>query len=247
MKKNIRISLVTISYNSSKTIKETLTSVKNQTYSNLEHIIVDGKSSDNTLEICNKYPHISKIISESDKGVYDAFNKGLKVASGHIVGFLNSDDVFYDKNVLKTIADNFDDQTDCVFGNLDYINVEGKVVRKWRSKSFHKGAFSEGWMPAHPTFYCRKSIYDQLEGYDDSFDIAGDFELMLRFLEKNNISSKFIDQTLIKMMAGGISNNGIKSKIKIVEEEKRAFQQNKIDFNFFRYIFNKAIKIKDFF
>lgn len=242
-----RISVVTISYNSAGTIHKTLDSLKNQTYKNIEHIIVDGNSADDTIKICDQFPHIYKIISESDKGVYDAFNKGLKVASGEIVGFLNSDDIFYNKNVLQTIAEHFDDQTDCVFGNLDYVNTEGKVVRKWRSKPYQNGFFTKGWMPAHPTFYCRKSIYDRFGRYDDSFEIAGDFELMLRFLEKNKIRSKFIDQTLVKMLVGGISNNGIVSKTKIVKEEKIAFQQNKIDFSFFKYILYKLFKVKEFF
>jgi glycosyltransferase involved in cell wall biosynthesis len=243
----MKISVITISYNSSTTIKQTLKSVQKQSHPNIEHIIVDGKSTDNTLQICNDFNHISKIISESDMGVYDAFNKGLKLASGEIIGFLNSDDVFYDKHSLKKISEKFDEQTDCVFANLDYVNQKGKVVRKWRSKPYQKDAFSKGWMPAHPTFYCRKSIYDQLGGYDDSFDIAGDFELMLRFFEKNKIRSKFIDQTLVKMTPGGISNNGIASKAKIIKEEKRALQQNKISFSLFKYIFNKILRIKDFF
>tara|TARA_B100001093_G_scaffold516799_1_gene596443 strand:- start:82 stop:813 length:732 start_codon:yes stop_codon:yes gene_type:complete len=243
----MKISIITISYNSALTIGETLNSIKNQIQNNIEHIIIDGNSTDNTLKICNQFPHISKIISEPDKGVYDAFNKGLRLATGDVVGFLNSDDIFYDNYSLQTIAASFDDQIDCIFGNLDYINTEGKIARKWRSKPYRKGDFSKGWMPAHPTFYCRKPIYDQLGGYDDSFDIAGDFELMLRFLEKNNIRSKYIDKTLVKMMEGGLSNNGISSKIKIIKEEKRALQQNKIDFSFFKYFLNKAKKIKEFF
>lgn len=243
----MKISIITISYNSQKTIEQTLKAVKKQKYSNIEHIIVDGKSTDNTIEICKKYPHISKIISEPDKGVYDAFNKGLKLATGEVIGFLNSDDIFYDETVLDTIVDNFDNENDCVFANLDYINKKGKVVRKWRSKPYQKGSFSKGWMPAHPTFYCRKSVYDQLGGYNDSFDIAGDFELMLRFLEKNNIRSNFINQTIIKMLIGGISNRGVKNKIKILQEEFGAFQINEIKINKLKFIFHKALKIREFF
>ena len=134
----MKISVITISYNSSATIKQTLKSVQKQTYPNIEHIIVDDKSTDNTFQICNDFNHISKIISESDMGVYDAFNKGLKLASGEIIGFLNSDDVFYDKHSLKKISQKFDEQTDCVFANLDYVNQKGKVVRKWRSKPYQK-------------------------------------------------------------------------------------------------------------
>ena len=243
----MKISIITISYNSSTTIEQTLKAVQNQTYSRIEHIIVDGKSSDNTIDICNNFKHISKMVSEPDKGVYDAFNKGLKMATGEVVGFLNADDVFCDQYTLKKISEAFDEQTDCVYANLNYIDNKGKILRKWRSNPYQKGAFNKGWMPAHPTFYCRKAIYDQLGGYDDSFHIAGDFELMLRFLEKNNIRSKFIDQTLIKMRAGGLSNSGLASKIKIIKEEIRAFNLNKINYSLPKYFFHKALKMKEFF
>lgn len=243
----MKISIITISYNSSTTIEQTLKAVQNQTYSRIEHIIVDGKSSDNTIDICNNFKHISKMVSEPDKGVYDAFNKGLKMATGEVVGFLNADDVFCDQYTLKKISEAFDEQTDCVYANLNYIDNKGKILRKWRSNPYQKGAFNKGWMPAHPTFYCRKAIYDQLGGYDDSFHIAGDFELMLRFLEKNNIRSKFIDQILIKMRAGGLSNSGLASKIKIIKEEIRAFNQNKINYSLPKYFFHKALKVKEFF
>jgi len=243
----MKISIITISYNSSTTIEQTLKAVQNQTYSRIEHIIVDGKSSDNTIDICNNFKHISKMVSEPDKGVYDAFNKGLKMATGEVVGFLNADDVFCDQYTLKKISEAFDEQTDCVYANLNYIDNKGKILRKWRSNPYQKGAFNKGWMPAHPTFYCRKAIYDQLGGYDDSFHIAGDFELMLRFLEKNNIRSKFIDQILIKMRAGGLSNSGLASKIKIIKEEIRAFNLNKINYSLPKYFFHKALKVKEFF
>ena len=193
----MKVSIITIAYNSSKTIAKTLRSVLDQKAKNIEHIIIDGKSSDNTLEICKKFPHLSKIISEKDKGVYDAFNKGLKFATGEIIGFLNSDDTFYNEESLQNIINAFDPYTDCVYGNLEYINSNSVVVRKWKSKVFKAGAFKKAWMPAHPTFYCRKKIYDKLGWYKSSYKIAGDFELMLRFLEKHGINSKFIDKNLI--------------------------------------------------
>lgn len=241
------ISLVTITYNSFKTVEETLTSVNSQNNSFLEHIIIDGKSSDNTLEICSDFGHISKIISEPDKGIYDAINKGIKNSTGEIIGFLNSDDTFYDENSLKHISYAFDDNTDCVFGDLIYTDKNERVKRVWKGSEFKKGAFKKGWMPAHPTFYCRSSVYEKLGLYDDSFKIAGDFELMLRFLEKYDIRSKYIPHTLVNMKVGGASNNGIKSKLDILKEEFRAFDQNNIQVNKLSYILHKAKKIKEFF
>tara|TARA_B100000780_G_scaffold273742_1_gene237705 strand:- start:147 stop:881 length:735 start_codon:yes stop_codon:yes gene_type:complete len=242
----LKVSIITISYNSSETILQTLESVKDQNYMNFEHIIIDGNSNDETLEICKKFNHISKIISENDSGVYNAFNKGLKVASGDVIGFLNSDDTFADKESLKKIVDAFDSETDAVFGNLKFYNKKNKVVRKWVSKSFSDGAFKNGWMPPHPTFYCKKKIYDKLGNYDDSYSIAGDFELMLRFIQVNKIRTKFINKNLIKMQSGGISNSGLLSKIKILIEEFKAFDTNNIRINKFFYVFNKVKKIKEF-
>ena len=243
----MKVSVITISYNSEKTIKATLESVVDQTYKNIEHIIIDGNSNDNTVKISKKFSHIFKLISEKDKGVYDAFNKGLKIATGDIVGFLNSDDTFYNKDSLQNIVNEFDKSVDAVFGNLKFYNKNNKITREWVSKPFKKGAFEKAWMPPHPTFYCRKSTYNKLGFYNDSFKIAGDFELMLRYMEVNNIKSKFINKNLIKMKAGGISNSGLISKIKILEEEFKAFKINKINLNSFVYIISKGSKIREFF
>ena len=169
-------------------------SIESQSYDNIEHIIVDGGSKDNTLEICNSFPHVSKIISESDKGVYDAFNKGLKIATGDIIGFLNADDVFYESNSVLEIVNAFSiNETDIVYGNLDYVNEDGKVIRNWVSKPYKRGLIKKAWMPAHPTFYCKKEIYNRLGGYNDSFKIAGDFELCIRFLEVYKVHSFYLN------------------------------------------------------
>lgn len=242
----IKVSIITISYNSAKTILNTLESVKNQTYENIQHIIIDGNSNDETLNICKKFNHISKIISENDSGVYDAFNKGIKIANGQIIGFLNSDDTFFDNESLRRIIKGFDEKTDAVFGNLKFYNDKNKIVREWVSKPFKKGMFKKAWMPPHPTFYCRKNIYEKYGNYNESFKIAGDFELMLRFIECYSIKIKFIDQNLIKMKAGGISNSGFMSKIQILKEEFQAFKINKVSINRFLYIINKMRKIKEF-
>ena len=237
----MKFSIITISFNSENTISETLKSVKNQSFKDYEYLLIDGESIDGTLSIAKEQDHISKIVSEADKGIYDALNKGIKNSTGEIIGILNSDDTFYDKNSLKHIVDAFDDNTDCVFGNLIYTDKNEKVKRVWKGSAFKKG-----WMPAHPTFYCRRSVYEKLGLYDDSFKIAGDFELMLRFLEKHSIRSKYIPKTLVNMKVGGASNKGLKSKLDILKEEFRAFNQNDISINKLSYIFNKAKKIKEF-
>ena len=240
------VSVVTISFNSDNSISETFKSVKNQSFKEYEYLLIDGGSKDRTLTIANNQNHISKIISEPDKGIYDAINKGITNSTGEIIGFLNSDDTFYDENSLKHIADAFDKDTDCVFGDLIYTDINENIKRVWKGSAFKKGAFKKGWMPAHPTFYCRRSVYEKLGLYDDSFQIAGDFELMLRFLEKHNIRSKYIPRTLVNMKVGGASNNGLKSKLDILKEEFRAFNQNNIPVNKLSYIFHKAKKIKEF-
>jgi glycosyltransferase involved in cell wall biosynthesis len=243
----MKISIITISYNAENTIKNTLKSIENQSYNNIEHIIIDGGSKDSTLEICNSFSHVSKVISESDRGVYDAFNKGLKLASGAVIGFLNSDDVFYDTNSVQKIVDAFlNNKTDIVFGNLDYVNKEGEVIRNWTSKQYENGLVKKAWMPAHPTFYCKKEVYNRLGGYNDSFKIGGDFELCLRFLEVNKVPSFYLNKKLVKMLIGGISNSGLKSKWTIYREELRAFKINKINVNPILFFLYKLKKLKQF-
>jgi glycosyltransferase involved in cell wall biosynthesis len=243
-----KISIITICFNSEKTIFKTLESVKKQSFSNIEHIIIDGASNDKTLEICKEYSNSIKIISEPDNGVYDAFNKGLKLATGEIIGFLNADDVFYSEKAVEDIVNAFsNNETDIVYGNLDYVNKEGKVIRNWISKPYEKALVKKGWMPAHPTFYCKKEVYDRLGGYNDSFKIAGDFELCLRFLEVNQISSYYLNKKVVKMLVGGISNSGLKSKWTIFKEELRAFKINNISVNPFLFFLYKLKKLKQFF
>jgi len=230
------------------TIEKTLLSVANQSYENIEHIIIDGNSKDKTIDICKSYLHISKILSEPDKGVYDAFNKGIKLAAGDVIGFLNADDTFYNENSIQDIVDAFsNNETDIVYGNLNYVNEESKVIRNWISKPYEKGLVKKAWMPAHPTFYCKKEVYDRLGGYNDSFKIAGDFELCLRFLEINNIPSFYLNKKIVKMLVGGISNSGLKSKLTIFKEELRAFKINNISVNHVLFFLYKLKKIKQFF
>ena len=244
----MKISVITISYNAEDTIEKTLKSIENQSYNNIEHIIIDGGSKDSTLEICNSFSHEAKIISELDNGVYDAFNKGLKLATGDVIGFLNADDTFYNENSIQDIVDAFsNNETDIVYGNLDYVNEESKVIRNWISRPYEKGLVKKAWKPAHPTFYCKKEVYDRLGGYNDSFKIAGDFELCLRFLEINQVPSFYLNKKLVKMLVGGISNSGLKSKWIIFKEDLRAFKINNISVNPVLFFLYKLKKLKQFF
>ena len=244
----MNVSIITITYNAENTIFNSLNSVFSQSHKNIEHIIIDGGSKDNTLKTCKAFPHISKIVSEPDKGVYDAFNKGLKLATGDIIGFLNADDIFFNENSVQEIVYAFsNNETDIVYGNLDYINEQGKVIRNWISKPYKKGLIKKAWMPAHPTFYCKKEVYDRLGGYNDSFKIGGDFELCLRFLEVNNVPSFYLNKKLVKMLIGGISNSGLKSKWIIYKEELRAFKINKVYVKPVTFFFHKLKKLKQFF
>lgn len=239
------ISIITISYNSVNTISDTLKSIESQLMQDFEYIIVDGGSTDGTLEIINNCSRVDKLISEPDNGIYDAFNKGINNSTGDIIGFLNSDDVFYDQNSLKIINDSFDENIDCVFGDLVYKNSRGRVTRIWKGSPFKKGSFKSSWMPAHPTFYCKKENYKKNGLYNDDYIIAGDFELMLRFFEKYDIKSKYIPKTLVNMRTGGISNQSIKNKFRILFEEFRAFKENKIELNKVMYLLSKISKIKE--
>lgn len=243
---NPKISLITISYNSSQTISKTIKSIRDQSFKDFEHIVIDGNSTDNTLSIIKKYNLSKTIISEPDEGIYDAFNKGINYSKGEIIGFLNSDDEFFDKDSLSIINSEFNNNVDCVFGDLIYTNSKEKIVRVWKGSNYKKGLFKKGWMPAHPTFFCKKSIYNRFGLYDKSFKIAGDFELMLRFICIHGIRSKYIPKKIVNMKAGGISNKSFFNKLTILKEEFRAFKKNQIKINRLFYILHKIKKIKEF-
>jgi len=238
----MKISLITVCYNASKTIDETLDSVKNQTYKNVEYIVVDGRSSDGTLEILkSRSEQIDKLISEKDSGIYDAMNKGLAIASGDIVGFLNADDVFADNDILELIARTFDaERTDSVFGDLQYVSAQniGKVLRNWKEKKYKQSRFKQGWMPPHPTFYVRRELLEKWGGFNTQFKISADYELMLRLLYKHGISSFHIPRILVKMKVGGKSNQSIKNRIIANKEDRLAWEINGLK----RFPFTTALK-----
>jgi len=229
----MKVSVVTVSFNSAKTIEDTIQSVLGQTYGDIEYIIVDGNSKDNTVEIVNKYKDkIAKIISEKDNGIYDAMNKGIRLATGDVVGILNSDDIYASEDVIGKVAEEIKN-VDCVWGNLVYVKKHNtdKVVRQWQSSGFDLGKFNQGWHPPHPTFFVKRGIYEKYGIFRNDLSIAADYELMLRFLQKYKISSKYIPKTLVKMRVGGESNKNILKVIKANMECLKAFKMNDLKVN----------------
>lgn len=228
----MKVSIITVCFNSAKTIKDTMESVMGQKYDNVEYIIVDGGSTDGTLEILTKYQaRISKYISELDEGVYDAMNKGIKLATGDIVGFLNSGDFYTDKNVIERIVESIQaNNTNCCYGDLEYVAKDnpGKTVRRWKSQPYQDGLFEKGWHPPHPTFFAKKSVFDKYGRFDLSYDISADYDLMLRFLKKHSIKSCYIPSVLVKMRTGGKSNKNLWQIIKANVECYRAWKMNNL-------------------
>ena len=240
----MKISIVTISYNSAKTIETTFMSVLQQTYSNIEYIVIDGGSTDDTLKIAKKYSEIiTVLVSEQDNGLYDAMNKGISLATGDVIGLINSDDLFCDPDALNKVAKVFkkNKNLDSVYADLFYVSQRdiNKISRRWVSGIQRK--FKYGWHPAHPTFYIKKSIYDRFGLFDLSFKLAADFEIMLRFLDKHNISTTYLKEPLVKMRLGGETNKSFKNIYYQNIECLRAFDKNNIKVAKFFYPFFRII------
>ena len=238
-----KISIITATYNSAATVEDTFRSVINQSYGNIEHIVVDGGSSDATMEIVRRYADLYrtrglelKWISEPDNGIYDAMNKGIALASGDIVGLLNSDDFFSAPTVLGRVASEFSDRgdIDAVYGDIHYVNPDnlGKCVRYYSSKKFTREKMRMGFMPAHPSFYCRRDIYGRYGLFDISFKIAADFEQLLRLIYIHNIKTSYIPVDFVTMRTGGASSSGFSSHRRIYAEHRRAYRNNNVNSNF---------------
>lgn len=227
----MKISIITATYNSGATLRDTLESVLKQSYTDYELLIIDGGSVDNTFHIVEEYiPKFDgrlKWHTGKDKGLYDAMNKGISYATGDLIGILNSDDFYASSDILAAIAESCK-SVDAVYGDLDFVDGgdTSKIVRQWRGSQHMPGAFMKGWHPAHPTFYARKECYDRFGGFDISFDVSADFELMLRFLEKGQISSRYIPMTFVKMRMGGESTGSISKIIQGNKNVLRAFRKN---------------------
>lgn len=230
----MKVSIVTAAYNAEEFIENCIESVLSQQMADIEYIIIDGNSSDNTLPIIKKYhEHISVLISEKDKGIYDAMNKGIRVATGDVIGILNADDFFPGKNIMQQIVQKFEDsQADIVYGDLWYVdrNDTRKVIRKWNSGDYKHGDFQLGWMPPHPAFYVRRELFEKHGNYRLEYGSAADYELMARFLHKHRAKAAYLPEVIVKMRTGGVSNSSFKNRLKASRNDLRAMSDNGISF-----------------
>lgn len=246
---NIKISLITVVYNAANTIERCIASVLAQNYSNIEYIIIDGGSTDDTLQIIDRYrSQISVFLSEPDKGIYDAMNKGIKLATGNIVGTLNADDHFGYDDALMDIANAFKQENiDIVYGNLDYVNPNGSILRKWVAGKYVQGHFNWGWMPPHPTFYCKRELFEHFGAFDSAFGTAADYELMTRFIHLNKAKTYYLNKTIIKMSVGGVSNQNYINRYNAWIFDHKAMKKNGVLFPSFAIVLKPLRKIFQYF
>lgn len=228
----MKISVVTAVYNRAETIGETLKSVKSQTHGDVEHVVQDGGSTDNTLEILRAQSNAAlQLVTEKDNGIYDAINRGTQRATGDVVGLLHSDDIFAHDGVLARVAQAFEDpDVDCVYGDLQYVaaNDTTRVIRHWTSGAYDRALLVQGWMPPHPTFYIRRSLLEQHGTYDTSFQIAADYDAMLRWLWTHSLQPAYIPEVMVKMRVGGESNRSLGRILQKSREDFRALKRNNV-------------------
>lgn len=223
----MKVSIITVSYNSGRTIEATIRSVFAQDDADIEYIIIDGGSKDNTMDIVSKYQHrIAHVVSEPDNGMYDAMNKGIGLATGDLIGILNSDDTYAYPSVIADVVKTLGD-SDAVYADLQYVDTEtGKVVRHWKSGTYNSGDFLKGWMPPHPTFFLRKKYYNNHGLYVVDQGTAADYELMLRMIHKHQIQLSYLPKVITQMKTGGASNVTWKQRWKANQQDRLSWQMN---------------------
>jgi glycosyltransferase involved in cell wall biosynthesis len=248
----MKISIITVCYNSATTIRDTIDSVLAQDYSDIEYIVIDGGSTDTTLNILGEYRNlISHLISEPDQGIYDAMNKGIALASGDVVGILNSDDFYHNSNVLKNIDNIFNNNPniDMVLGNVDFVSLDDleNPMRLYSSVNFHPWKLRFGLMPAHPGAFIKKSAYNRVGKYKLGYKISADFDMFVRLLLINQCTFKKLNETLVRMRMGGISTSGFASNFFSTKEMLRSFDENNIYSNYFFISLRFLFKLSQFF
>ncbi|MFQ3192555.1 MAG: glycosyltransferase involved in cell wall biosynthesis [Paraglaciecola sp.] len=244
----MKVSIITVSYNSASTIKDTIESVIAQTYENIEYIVVDGNSRDDTMDIVNSYSKvIDNVVSEPDKGIYDAMNKGVQLATGDIVGILNSDDFYETTTVIEDIVEHFNNNksADVVFGDVVFVEHKNlkKVVRYYSSKKFKPFKLRFGWMPPHPATFIRKSVYNKYGLYKLGYKISSDYEMFVRLLMVAKLSFSRVDKIIVRMRSGGASTDGIQSSITLNKEIVKACRENGIYTNLFIVLLKMPFKL----
>ena len=248
---SMRVSIITVVFNGEKYLEDCIKSVLHQDYENIEYIIIDGGSTDATLSIIEKYKQqIYYTISEPDRGMYDALNKGIKVAGGEIIGILNADDMLASVDVIRSIVKEFkQNEIDGVYGNLNYIDTSPSqiILRKWISKQFVRRDIQLGWMPAHPTLYLKKELFDRFGYYSLDFGTTADYELMVRYLYVNQIKVQFLNKLLVNMRIGGVSNSSLKQRYLAFINDYKAVKMNKLPFPLTTILLKKVSKLRQFF
>ncbi len=244
----MKISVITVCYNSIKTLENTIQSVKNQTYKDIEYIIVDGGSTDGTLDIITKYSDfVDKWISGNDNGLYDAMNKGIELSTAEYIGILNSDDTFYCNNTIENIADFLSlNMVDACIGNIEQHNEYGRVIRKYNSKKWTPDRLKIGFMPPHPSIFFRRDLFKKFGYYSLEFKIGADYELITRYFLKNQISWKYSGITTTSMLLGGLSTSGLESYNLITNEINKSLAMNQIKYNSLLIRFRFLWKLLDY-
>jgi glycosyltransferase len=247
----MKVSLITVTFNSGSYLEDCIASVIRQSHKDIEHIIIDGKSWDNTLDIIKKNEsYITKWISETDRGMYDAINKGMAMATGDIVGILNSDDILVGDDVIESIVKAFEENNvDTVYGDLEYVAAAdtNKIIRIWKGRPFQRYRFRYGWMPAHPTFYIKRSLIEKYGYYENHYYSAADYEFMARYLFKNRLTAFYLPKLIVKMRMGGQSNKDLYQRLRANRRDYLAMQKNNIPFAFFVSILKPLIKVHQYY
>lgn len=245
----MKVSIITATYNSERTIKDTLASVRQQTYKDVEHIIIDGASKDRTITLLNLYGHQGPMLSEQDNGIYDAMNKGVAMAGGDIVGILNSDDFYSNNQVIEKVVKAFEVlDCDAVYGDLVFIDSKqtNKVVRKWVAGNYDKKLFYNGWMPPHPTVFIKREVYEKYGLFNLKFKSSSDYELLLRLMVLKNIKVGYIPQVLVHMRTGGQSTKSLSNRLSAHKEDYLAWLSNGITPKWYTLAMKPLSKLKQF-